>query len=63
METEDRTSPVGDKRSTFTFDGPPFLCEQLFPPTAPTTLPDTVNLQEKWLVTIIKYDSGNGNIL
>ena len=36
---------VGEKSSTFTFDESPFLFGQLSPPTAPTTLPDTVNLQ------------------
>lgn len=38
-------SPLGDKSSTFTFEGPPFLRAQLSPPTAPTTLPEMVNLQ------------------
>lgn len=41
-------SPEGDKSSIFTLDGPPFLSEQLSPPTAPTTLPDIVNLQIRY---------------
>ena len=45
VKTEEMRSPEGNKSSIFTFDGPPFFSEQLSPPTAPTTLPDMVNLQ------------------
>jgi len=39
-------SSEGDKRSTFTLEGPPVLTEQLSPPTAPMTFPDIMNLHE-----------------
>lgn len=47
VNTEETTSSVGDKSSTFTLGGPSFFLVQLSPPTAPTTLPDTVNLHQK----------------
>lgn len=45
VAAEETRSPLADIRSICTFEGPPFLCWQLSPPTAPVTLPDIVKLK------------------
>lgn len=47
VKEEAMTSSDIETRLIFTFEGPPVSKGQLFPPTAPKTLPDIMNLQTK----------------